>query len=196
MPFGFALTDPGGRISRTRLFQRVTRGSAAAPSGDRLLILVFRQAGKRRWEGTRGPMGALWKSRSTGPCQNARHLGTRLPNCHQSGNGLADGILEKLFTQLKRMQTRHVSKGVLCLKMVEVAAEPDQALGLIGIELDSIHLTGEDRMGADRAHINDAAVESDLGILQNRGATCKLAQSAPSKRSPTSLLAKRRDRLW
>nr|AFJ91318.1 short hypothetical protein [Sinorhizobium meliloti] len=25
MPFGFALTDPGGRISRTRLFPRVTR---------------------------------------------------------------------------------------------------------------------------------------------------------------------------
>lgn len=25
MPFGFALTDPGGRISRTRLLPRVTR---------------------------------------------------------------------------------------------------------------------------------------------------------------------------
>jgi hypothetical protein len=35
MPFGFALTDPGGRISRTRLFPRVTRViSEPAPKSE------------------------------------------------------------------------------------------------------------------------------------------------------------------
>ena len=31
-PFGFALTDPGGRLSRTRLFPEVTRIKASVAS--------------------------------------------------------------------------------------------------------------------------------------------------------------------
>ena len=38
----------------------------------------------------------------------------------------------------------------------------------------SINLTGQHRMGADRADIDDTAIEGDFGIVENRCPGCKL----------------------